>query len=537
MNKKMVVFIVMLLTVTMLAACASDGSNKNNQSSNQGNNAAKSGAAGKGDAASGNAGTEAKDKPLEKHTFKALLDSNATFPYTKEWPIWAWIEERTGVTLDVQTPSGKLNDTLNLVVASNDLPDLMYMPNRSTSNKFGQQGALVNILEYLNHMPNMVKWMEQYPEEAKAALAADGNMYMFPNQGFGETNRMIWMYRADVFEKHGLTLPANYDELHAVLKQLKELYPDSYPLTTRFGQIPDEMYTNLSVNFGSNQGVYYDFAKGEWKYGPTEGNYKAMVEDWHTFYEEGLIPPDFLTIQTKQWQDMVSNGEAFITIDYISRIDFFNNAMRKDNPDYNMQFMAPPAGITGGEQHNPYFHYLEGGLTVASTSDQIENIMAYMDFFYTEEGRTMASWGVEGETYVETAGQKAFKPEFTDVTEMRKQTGLQTYGTYTWIDFGAHLSLFSEDLRKAFEETAKYDPNAMQPRPAFTEEENEVISVTGQAVKKARDENFAKFVVGTRSLSEWDQYVGEIEALGVQKLIDTYTKAYDRVETIELKVK
>lgn len=95
-----------------------------------------------------------------------------------------------------------------------------------------------------------------------------------------------------------------------------------------------------------------------------------------------------------------------------------------------MQFMAPPAGIAGGKQLNPYFHYMEGGLTVASTSKNIDDVMSYMDFFYSEEGRTLSSWGVEGETYVKEGDTIKFKPEYNDVIEMRKQTGLQTSGTY-----------------------------------------------------------------------------------------------------------
>lgn len=55
--------------------------------------------------------------------------------------------------------------------------------------------------------------------------------------------------------------------------------------------------------------------------------------------------------------------------------------MQQENPEFNMQFMAPPAGIAGGKQLNPYFHYMEGGLTVASTSKNIDDVMSYMDFF------------------------------------------------------------------------------------------------------------------------------------------------------------
>ncbi|WP_339314330.1 extracellular solute-binding protein [Paenibacillus sp. FSL M7-0896] len=485
-------------------------------------------------AAPGGEASPATSEAKQAHTFTALLDNNATFPYSKDWPVWGWIKDQTGVTLEVQTPSGKLAEALNLAVASNALPDLMYMPNRKESNKFGQQGALVDLMEYMDKLPNLTAWMKQYPDEAKAALSADGKMYMFPNQGFGETNRMIWMYRQDVFEKEGIQAPKTYDELHTALKTLKAKYPDSYPLSLRYGQIPDEMNTNMTVNYGTGEGAYYDFDAKEWRYGPTEDSYKEMVGMWKQFYDEGLIPPDFLSLQTKQWQDMVSTGKSFVTVDYISRVDFFNNAMRKENPEFNMQFMAPPAGLEGGKQLNPYFHYMEGGLTVASTSKNIEDIMSYMDFFYSEDGRTLSSWGVEGETYVKEGDTIKFKPEFTDVIEMRKATGLQTSGTYTWIDFNAHLSLFSDDLKHAYEEAVKYDPANMQPRPAFTEKENEVISITGQAIKKHRDESFAKFVTGSRKLADWDKYVEEINNLGVDKLLATYKEAYDRVQKIQL---
>lgn len=56
-----------------------------------------------------------------------------------------------------------------------------------------------------------------------------------------------------------------------------------------------------------------------------------------------------------------------------------------------MQFMAPPAGISGGKQLNPYFHYMEGGLTVASTSKNIDDVMKYMDFFIPRKGAHLAA--------------------------------------------------------------------------------------------------------------------------------------------------
>lgn len=55
-------------------------------------------------------GSEGSGSPsaLPVKTFTALLDNNATFPYSESWPVWRWLKEKTGVTLKVQTPSGSL---------------------------------------------------------------------------------------------------------------------------------------------------------------------------------------------------------------------------------------------------------------------------------------------------------------------------------------------------------------------------------------------------------------------------------------------
>lgn len=223
--------------------------------------------------------------------------------------------------------------------------------------------------------------------------------------------------------------------------------------------------------------------------------------------------------------------------DDISRIDFFNTAMQKQNPKYNMQFMAPPAGIAGGKQRNPYLHYLQNGLTVSSDSKHIKDVMKYMDFFYSKEGRMLVSWGKEGETYDKEGDTLKFKPEYKDIIGLRKATGLKTSGTYTWIDFNSDLSLSSDNLKYAFREAAKYDPPAMQPHPALTETETELVALTGETILKHRDESFAKFVTGSRSLNEWDQYVNEMNKLGVDKLLETNRNAYKRVQNIKLNVK
>ncbi|CAG7645790.1 hypothetical protein PAESOLCIP111_05023 [Paenibacillus solanacearum] len=478
------------------------------------------------------AGGDSGDTKTKK-TFTMLTESHPSWPYNKDWLIWKLIEEKTGVTLNMQVPSGKLADTVNLNVASGNMPDIMFMLDRGQANKFGQQGALVNILEYTDLMPNFKKWMAQYPDDTRSAIAADGKMYMFPNQGFGETNRMVWLYREDIFKKNNLKVPANYDELYETLKKLKQLYPNTYPFSTRFG-MDLALMKNLSANFDTNEGFYVDPKTKAVKYGPIEDGYKKMVEYLAKFYKDGLMPADWLTMDTKQWQDIMSTNKSFVTVDYISRIDFFNASLRKDNPEFTINFMAPPAGSPGGKQVNAFTSYLESGMTVSSTSKSIKDIMKFADFYYSENGRDIASWGQEGVTYTVENGKKKIKSDFIDIADLRKKTGLATNGAYQWIDYDAHLSLASKELQAAYTESRKYDGPYNQ-KPAFNEKELETISTIGQAIDKNRLENISKFILGTKSMDEWDKYVDGVKKLGLQQLLDTYKTAYDRTSNVSLK--
>ncbi|GIP38686.1 sugar ABC transporter permease [Paenibacillus sp. J31TS4] len=498
--------IAVSLSLTLLAGCSASGTNTPPSS-----------------ASAGSSGDSSSGVPT-KQTFTALNYSNPSWPYNKDNIVWKLIEEKTGVSLNVQVPSGKLEDALSVTIASGNLPDLMLTMNKQLADKYGQQGALVNILDYVKDMPNLKKWMDTYPTDTQNVMSSDGKMYMFPNAGIGETNRMIWLYREDVFKKLGLSQPQTWDELYTTLKKLKEANPKSYPLSFRNGL---QRLLNFAETFGTSSDMYYDFDKKEWRYGPIEDNYKKMIEYLNKFYKEGLIPPDFLSVDTKLWQDLMSTERAFITIDYIGRVDFFNSALRKDNPQYNLAFMAPPAGFSGAPRRNAYTQYVDEGFMVSTTSKKIKEIMKFMDFFYSEEGKTLASWGKEGVTFKTENGKKQFIETYGDVADMRKKTGLSTDGTYAWFDYDAHLSLSSPELQKAYQEAPKYD-SKQQPRPAFTTDEMETLSLSGDTITKKRDENITKFIVGERSLDDWPKYVSEMKALGLDKIVDIYKKAYER---------
>ena len=352
-------------------------------------------------------------------------------------------------------------------------------------------------------------------------------MYEFPANEIGEANRMGWLYRKDIFQKHNLQVPKDQDEFYAVCKKLKELYPDSFPFTFRNGLIlNNNRFIQMAPSWGANMTYFYK--DNQWKYGPLEDGYKNMTAYLNKLYNEKLIPTDFLSIDTKAWSDRMSTDQGFITYDYVTRIDYFNSAIRKEKPEFTMAYMPPWKGGETGVAKDIYTSENWNGFCINVKTPLLKEVIKYCDWLYTDEVAQLLSWGVEGETYKEENGKKMLL-NATDLTAFRKSTGLSTFGTYLRFDYDSQISAFSPELSEAYIEDKKYDMEPLIPF-AFTSDEQQIASTTGQAIDKHRDEMIAKFIIGQRDLAEWDKFKEEIKNLGLDKMLEIYSASYERLK-------
>lgn len=68
------------------------------------------------------------------------------------------------------------------------------------------------------------------------------------------------------------------------------------------------------------------------------------------------------------------------------------------------------------------------------------------------------------------------------------------------------------------------------PTLSYTEEENNTISEIQTNIMEYVNGQLAEFVTGNRSLDEWDQYLADIENMGLQTWLETAQTAYDRIK-------
>ncbi|WP_164821394.1 extracellular solute-binding protein [Paenibacillus koleovorans] len=508
-NKKKVGAVALVLLSAMVAGCSGSGAGTGTQSSSSPSPSASAGS---------NSASPAKAP--EAATLRLLTDLSPAWPVKPDWAVWKWVKEKTNITIKQETQTGP--ESLALAIASGDMPDLfsVFPPD---AQKYGPQGAFMDLSKHMDKMPELKAFLASRPDVAQRMTSPGGEIYHVLNDGAGAGNQLVWFYRDDIFKKHNLQEPKTWDEVYTTAKQLKQLYPDSYPFLFRHG-------INTLKYFGPQFGIYPSFYEdpgtGKIKYGVTDPGFKKMVEYLNKFYKEGLIPPDWLSMDYKAWTQFVTTNKSFMTIQFIGQIEIMNTQLQNGA---HLKFMAPPLG-NGSKAYIPKADLEEYGFAVSSKTKNLDAVLRYLNFIYSKEGKDILSWGKEGETYKVENGKRKFLPQFKEPNDLRKELGIMTTGSYGLADFNASLSLSNENEQYSFAEAAKYQFPTINALPPLTGDEKSAIAATEDQVNKYYETSVTKFIMGETPMTQWDAFLGELDKLGVKKLIDTYQVGLDRLK-------
>ncbi|MBQ2840145.1 MAG: extracellular solute-binding protein [Oscillospiraceae bacterium] len=486
-------------------------------------------------------GESVNNAPLTKDDVITMTTlSSGSWPYNENWIVWDYIEEGTGATLEINAvPDVDYKTKWSLMYASPDsLTDIVLFDVKRDSDKYANQGAFKSFEEMAPYMPNYKAFAEslteeQYDKIVNVRKAYDGQIYYSPGTG-RETTRSIraWLYRKDIFDKHGLALPTTYDEVYEVSKKLKEIYPDSYPFAARGFTALDSAGSNWKEYWVAE--AYYDYNAGKWCYGAAEDVALDMYTWYNKMLKEKLCTPDFLTINTQAWQEIMTTDRGFLMPDYLTRIDFFNPIAKENNPEFNLTAFAPPiANPETGKSQMTTYNYESVGFTISNTGDEkrMANAAKFVDWFYSDEAMELVSWGKEGETYTVENGEKVYILDDTG-TQVSSLYGFTTHGTFTRVDPKAVESMETKDIAAVRDMVIEHsDPNYNPAKYlAFNDEEQKVVDETYSTCRTYAQEMMTKFILGQEPLSAFDAYVETINEMGVDRLLAAYESAYDRIK-------
>ena len=476
----------------------------------------------------------------EPVTISIMLPSSGNEPYNEDWLAWKYIQEATGAQLDMRTVPTDYQTKIAMAFASPEtLPDLMVFDHKPFVDEYAGQGALLAIEDYEKDMPHWTAFWNSVDSAEKERLfeirqSADGKTYWPSRYGSQDIIGLkTWMYRKDIFEKHGLEMPKTYDELYEVAKKLKELYPDSYPISTEnfFYNIGQTVGPQFKPYFMWN--VYYDFDAGEWRFGATEDTMLEMITVFKKFYDEQLILPNYVTIEAREFNEAVCNSRTFIFPHWQVRLGILNNTMKDSEPEFNIAPMYPPvANAQSGIPMMSKYNVDTNGYVLCNTNDdkRIANTVKFFDWLYSDQACELLSWGKEGETYEIKDGKKQFILQ--EGEDIRNKYGFQTYGLGQRLDPEVVLYYYTSGTREDMEFMMEHTEEAYNPASwiAFNTEEQNVRADVGLAIDTYAQMMISKFLIGQEPLSNWDAFVKTIKEMGVDDLLSVYQSAYDRVK-------
>ena len=457
------------------------------------------------------------------------------------------------------------DDKLNALIASGDLPDIVYLPSSVDKKALTESGLLLDLEGYLDKLPHATE-NEQYVTAMNYTreFVTGGPLTMLPQNvgpsAYGTTTGASIKLNWEVYEKIGAPEFSTLEELIPILKQMQEAYPTSPAGDKTYGI---HLFTGMDKSyFYSMISVFsvMGYSTTELKYGietnHVDGSWDWMLEDdsaykyglWYLnqLYREGLMDPDSISTERGVQNKRIEAGAA----------------------------LAGWQGVPGYEQHGYYPVYFDeyvlavgkqgypyGADTYAAVSAKTENLDAVLKFldmsvdpehcrvFYNGPQGGLWDHNDAGEVVLTAAGEGAwFKGETVNIGEhqyvyfnspwllhpqaiaadgepvnipsgkLYKDRQNESEGQNKWVDHYGYPNI-RVMLQDKGNEIATFDENASKFAATPNDDQNLIISAAKDIIVEASwkmvyaetDADFEKI---------WDNLVKECDGLGFKKIYD-----------------
>lgn len=477
----------------------------------------------------------ANDGPL---TVRMLYPDNSSYPLNEDWTVFKAIKDATGVNLElIVAPdnSADFEAKKQIIFASGDIPEIVYSKYQAAAEDVSN-GLLLPISDYLDQMPNLKGFLEMYDYSTEIAnfTENDGKWYTLPVKADTYHFRIhSWMYRVDLFEKHGIPIPKTMEDVYKAGVKLKEIYPESRPIINRFGA--GNILSILGGAWGTaagwvlnTNGYTYDDATGEFVFAPASEEYRDMLRWIRKCYVAGVLDQEFASMESSTYEQLAAQGETFIFMDWVGNQVRYNVAGQKTNPDFEVAPAIPPKG-PGGYAAERGSIFEQFWVIPASIKDnpRFEEILAFIDWFYSDEAQYITTFGVEGQTYKKEGGKVVFVDPKNDYsrTDGLLNNALNVRRHPDWF-----LAMNGPEVGELYKEMADLKVfRSPEPRIRFSIEEIEDLKLMVPGVKDYYDAMLHKFIFGEADLeADWDDYVSELKAKGSEEIGEIVKTAWNR---------
>ncbi|WP_020619455.1 extracellular solute-binding protein [Paenibacillus daejeonensis] len=444
-----------------------------------------------------------------------------------------YVAEHTGVEYELITPppGSEPAEYINMMIASDDLPDIMR-PIGGVEQTLIQQGGALPLDDLLpEHAPNV--W-NSIPEEAwdiVRSSSEDGKIYYVPKVFLiPERSPLI---RQDWVEAVGHDMPETVDDYVELLKAFRDEDPngngkaDELPTTGReFGRWMDHLFAIYGVAMWEGY-PEWDVYDGEIQYAGITENMRAAIEFMRMLYEEKLLDNETFLNKGDVWQAKINNNLVGSWYHMPANVRDRLAAMRTQAPDAYIAAMPLPQAegyegfVTVKSMGEP-----EWMIPKAAEANAIASLKL-LDFFYNPEHDEFGRYGIEGMHYeMGENGRKVILPP-EDSRPLR--LGMRNLTT-------------AEDMELRIEETfPEEDWQMVKDMYEVVEQDAKRIAGDGLPASvyqgfpdiqshKLFQETMTRIIIGERPIEAFDDYVAQWKASGGDTVTERVQEWYEKVK-------
>lgn len=465
------------------------------------------------------------------------------------------ITKKTGVTLEMQQPTGNSTEKLNLMLASGDYPDMILMPRDSIVDKYVEAKAIIPLDDLIDKYGPNVKKM--YGDLLKKLRSKDGKNYYLSNwYGVDPTPVLGMLMRMDLLkelgggDKYQNGAPFTTDEFEGILKLFREKFPtidgkQTLPLTLN-GENMGSVLGTFKAMWGMKS--YYD-DNGVLKDEVRDPKYGEMLTYMNKLYRAGYIDKEWVANKQKLWEQKLTAGNVFATAGAWWDTGTPNAALKAKGLE--SQFYAYKVVAPGVDASKTTFSGRSalGWDAIAITKNCKDPVraMKFFDFIVSEEGQYLGLWGVEGVHWDMVSGKHTPKKETLDAIAkdagvFMKETGVRktayfvkngkgsdgtpfdlVYG-YKIDEIQAHAIKSLKDTNWDYSEFSNLTPAAGTP--------DALVATKLSEIKSAAIPKIIGAATQEESKSLYEKMLSDMKVAGEEKVRDIINKNYKERMTL-----
>ena len=480
----------------------------------------------------------------------------------------AWLElmeELMGRPIEItfdRIMASEFDQIVELRLQTDDIADFQQLPSFYNRAQIDPE-IIVDIGQYQHLLTNYLNIIDQLPGGRSRIINPEGRIDAFIETSsprlpsdMGMSVFAVFVYNWTVMQNHDLSIPTTTEELYEVASRLKEIYPDSYPVNTRW----NGFWSVWHMHHTDNQ-VFWNGS--EFLLGQITENYRNALRFLNRLHESRLLDPEWL-IES----DDTYRSKLFNRINFISLYEWYSDpggyTRNNTNGDIFAISFYPDTELYGTSfQHVQDLNNYSLGwdaFVISTRHPEREALIKFADLQYHPAVVELLNWGIEGVTFTrDENGERVFVDDirlaenpylaadsFGIQNSTQHRPGLQLAMDPTahiglalndWVFFDGQVHEVPLNQSRLVREIPF--PNDIYIAPwngirapviQLTTEERQAHAEIMTPINTFRDEMMVAFINGSACLdADWDDYVNSIYSLGdFRRVLDDHNAAAER---------